>query len=84
MVEILCCCYLLRDVSVYESGGSISFADGVGAGVNHYLMMIPHPTPLIPVQLCLYIYLFHANGGTTALKPLDSKFTLVIKGRGKE
>jgi hypothetical protein len=25
-----------RDASVYESGGSISFADGVGAGVNHY------------------------------------------------
>ena len=29
-------CYLLRDANVYKSGGSISFADGVGAGVNHY------------------------------------------------
>ena len=72
---------------MYKSGGSISFCRRCWCGGES--LLDDDSTPNTPdtcsaLLIYIYTYLFHAYGGTTAPKPLDSKYTLVIGGCGKE
>ena len=85
-LEVYVVCYLLRVASVYKSGGSISFADGVGAGwiTIRWWFHTQHSWYLFSIDYT-YIYLLVSRlRRHDARKPLYSKYTLVIGGCGEE
>ena len=77
---------MLRDASEYESGGSISFCRRCRCGGES--LLDDDSTPNISVTcFSFYIYVYilvSCLRGHDALKLLDSKYTLVIGGCGKE
>ena len=77
---------MLRDASVYESGGSISFCRRCRCGGESLLDddSTPNTPDTCSALLYIYTYLFSRLRGHDALKLLDSKYTLVIGGCGKE